>query len=166
MIGTLAVLAAAAWLQPPSCDALKALPLPHVTITAVEYVAAGAPPPSTLNGALVYPGRSPGFEAGWRIPTPGAPLNPLFTDMVRYVGRQDPNWDPMSFDLQTDLARALKKGGFIAANDPNLAKFKGTRPGRGAQTPMSRPLCPHPQVARYSGSGSTDDEKNFACVAP
>jgi feruloyl esterase len=203
--------------------------------------------PAMLNGKVVYPGRSPGFEGEWRIPTPGAPLNPLFTDMVRYVGRQDPNWDPMSFDLQTDLARALKNAGFIEATDPDLAKFKArggklllyhgwadpgpapentinyaeavastlggaqddwmrlflmpgvghcgggvgpdqadflgalerwreageapgrivaTRPGRGAQTPMSRPLCPHPQVARYTGKGGTDDEKSFACVAP
>ncbi|HYM22749.1 MAG TPA: tannase/feruloyl esterase family alpha/beta hydrolase [Vicinamibacterales bacterium] len=27
----------------------------------------------------------------------------------------------------------------------------------------SRPLCPYPQHAVYSGSGSTDDEKNFTC---
>ena len=38
--------------------------------------------------------------------------------------------------------------------------------GRGGQTPMSRPLCPHPQVARYNASGSTDDAKNFTCVVP
>jgi feruloyl esterase len=35
-----------------------------------------------------------------------------------------------------------------------------------APTPMSRPLCPFPQVARYSGSGSTDDAANFSCAAP
>ena len=29
-----------------------------------------------------------------------------------------------------------------------------------------RPLCPYPQVARYSGSGSPDDAANFACKAP
>jgi len=28
----------------------------------------------------------------------------------------------------------------------------------------TRPLCPYPQVARYSGSGSTDDAANFKCV--
>ena len=28
---------------------------------------------------------------------------------------------------------------------------------------MTRPLCPYPQVARYSGRGSTDDAANFAC---
>jgi feruloyl esterase len=30
----------------------------------------------------------------------------------------------------------------------------------------TRPLCPYPQVARYKGSGSTDDAANFACVQP
>ena len=30
----------------------------------------------------------------------------------------------------------------------------------------TRPLCPYPQVARYTGSGSIDDAANFACVAP
>jgi feruloyl esterase len=30
----------------------------------------------------------------------------------------------------------------------------------------SRPLCPYPQVARFSGSGSTDDATSFACQSP
>jgi feruloyl esterase len=30
----------------------------------------------------------------------------------------------------------------------------------------TRPLCPYPQVARYMGSGSTDDARNFTCAAP
>jgi len=30
----------------------------------------------------------------------------------------------------------------------------------------SRPLCPYPQVARYSGQGSSDDAANFSCVRP
>lgn len=30
----------------------------------------------------------------------------------------------------------------------------------------TRPLCPYPQVARYSGSGSVDEAVNFRCVAP
>jgi Tannase and feruloyl esterase len=30
----------------------------------------------------------------------------------------------------------------------------------------TRPLCPYPQVARHSGSGSPDDAANFACKAP
>jgi feruloyl esterase len=34
------------------------------------------------------------------------------------------------------------------------------------QVVRTRPLCPYPQVARYSGQGSIDDAKNFACSAP
>jgi Tannase and feruloyl esterase len=30
----------------------------------------------------------------------------------------------------------------------------------------SRPLCPYPQVARYSGSGSTDEATSFTCADP
>ncbi len=30
-------------------------------------------------------------------------------------------------------------------------------------TTRTRPLCPYPQKAEYSGSGSTDDERNFVC---
>jgi feruloyl esterase len=34
------------------------------------------------------------------------------------------------------------------------------------QIVRTRPLCPYPQVARYSGQGSIDDAANFRCVAP
>src|SRR6266853_2552563 len=30
----------------------------------------------------------------------------------------------------------------------------------------TRPLCPYPQVARFAGSGSSDDAANFVCKAP
>ena len=50
---------------------------------------------------------------------------------------------------------------------------KGTAPGEiiagkyaGQRIVRTRPLCPYPQVARYSGSGSPDDASNFTCVAP
>lgn len=36
----------------------------------------------------------------------------------------------------------------------------------GNQTVRTRPLCPYPQVARYSGQGSIDESKNFSCVKP
>jgi feruloyl esterase len=30
----------------------------------------------------------------------------------------------------------------------------------------SRPLCPYPGVAKYSGSGSIDNAENFSCITP
>jgi len=33
-------------------------------------------------------------------------------------------------------------------------------------TDRTRPLCPYPQVARYNGTGSTDDAANFECRRP
>jgi feruloyl esterase len=34
----------------------------------------------------------------------------------------------------------------------------------GTQTDRSRPLCPYPQVAKYKGTGSTDEAANFTCA--
>ena len=37
---------------------------------------------------------------------------------------------------------------------------------RNGSVERTRPLCPFPQVAKYKGSGSTDDAANFSCSAP
>jgi feruloyl esterase len=37
---------------------------------------------------------------------------------------------------------------------------------RSGKTDRTRPLCPYPQVAVYSGAGSTDDAGNFTCRVP
>lgn len=34
------------------------------------------------------------------------------------------------------------------------------------KTDRTRPLCPYPQVAKYKGSGNTDDAANFTCQTP
>jgi len=41
-------------------------------------------------------------------------------------------------------------------------RIVGTRM-EGGKVVRARPLCPYPQTARYSGSGSLDDAANFAC---
>jgi pimeloyl-ACP methyl ester carboxylesterase len=34
------------------------------------------------------------------------------------------------------------------------------------KTVRTRPLCPYPQTAKYNGSGSIDEARNFRCAAP
>lgn len=219
-----------------------------LTTAQLETAKRAWEPVRLKSGAVAYPGSSPGFELGYRMPTPGMPINPLFTDTPRYLGHQDPNWDAMTFDLDTDLALAMKNGGFIESTDPDLAKFKARggklllyhgwadpgpapqntinyltavreklggnqddwmrlylMPGMGhcaggvgpdradflaamedwrekgvaparitaaraanqqqGRTEMTRPLCPYPQMAKFTGTGSTDDAKNFVCAA-
>jgi feruloyl esterase len=36
---------------------------------------------------------------------------------------------------------------------------------RNGQVDMTRPLCPYPQVAKWTGTGNTDDARNFICSA-
>jgi feruloyl esterase len=48
---------------------------------------------------------------------------------------------------------------------PDLIIGSGTVSGD-ATRPMSRPLCPYPQVATYLGSGDPNDAPSFACTVP
>lgn len=65
---------------------------------------------------------------------------------------------PDRFDALTALVNWVENG---AAPDRLVA----TQMEQG-QLKRSRPLCPYPQVARYTGSGGVDDAANFACRDP
>jgi Tannase and feruloyl esterase len=75
--------------------------------------------------------------------------------------------------------------GFSTANDPQHNMYlaleqwveKGTAPttviatkqsgeGAAAAVKMTRPLCAYPQVAKYKGSGDTNEAANFVCGVP
>jgi feruloyl esterase len=62
---------------------------------------------------------------------------------------------PDTFDLLTTLEQWVEEG---AAPDRIVASRI-----EGGDVVRTRPLCPYPQVARYSGSGSTDEESSFVC---
>lgn len=62
-------------------------------------------------------------------------------------------------DMSVALERWVEQG--IAPDQIIATKRQGIDP-KGAAT-RTRPLCPYPQVARYKGSGSTDDAANFVC---
>src|SRR5262245_30417418 len=65
---------------------------------------------------------------------------------------------PNAFDAVAALARWVEKG-----EAPEALIASHTTDGRIDRT---RPLCPHPQVAKYKGTGSIDEAVNFSCVAP
>jgi hypothetical protein len=63
-----------------------------------------------------------------------------------------------TFDLFKPLVDWVEKG--IAPENIIASHIKDGKVDR------TRPLCPYPKVARYTGSGSIDDAANFTCVEP
>jgi hypothetical protein len=62
------------------------------------------------------------------------------------------------FDSMTAMVNWVEKG-----KAPDV--LQASRAVNG-QVVRSRPLCPYPQEARYSGQGSVEDAANFRCVQP
>jgi feruloyl esterase len=46
--------------------------------------------------------------------------------------------------------------------DITATKYNGNVAANGVQ--MTRPLCPYPQIAKYKGTGDTNDSANFVCA--
>jgi feruloyl esterase len=64
---------------------------------------------------------------------------------------------PNTFDMLPALENWVEKG--IAPQQVIATRSAGGKVER------TRPLCPHPQVARYTGSGSIDEAASFSCQA-
>jgi feruloyl esterase len=77
--------------------------------------------------------------------------------MVPGMGHCGGGTGPSSIDMLGAIDRWVQTGkapeSLTASNPPAAAA-------------RTRPLCPYPKVAKYAGSGSTDEEKNFRCDAP
>jgi feruloyl esterase len=63
-----------------------------------------------------------------------------------------------AFDPFTTLVQWVERG--AAPDVMPAARMVDGKPVR------TRPLCPHPAVARYRGTGSLDDAASFSCVVP
>jgi feruloyl esterase len=73
-----------------------------------------------------------------------------------------------SFDSLTAIVNWVEQG---AAPDSMIAgnSFNQTsNPLSGSALPpgRTRPLCPYPQYARYTGTGDSENAANFTCIAP
>ena len=60
------------------------------------------------------------------------------------------------------LEEWVEKG--AAPGDIIATKYVDDDPSKGVQ--ITRPLCPYPQIAKYKGTGDTNDAANFVCRAP
>jgi feruloyl esterase len=68
-------------------------------------------------------------------------------------------------DAQHDMGRALERWveNGVAPEQIVATGYK-SRSDPASGVARTRPLCAYPQIARWKGSGSTDDAANFACV--
>ena len=86
---------------------------------------------------------------------PGVSLRLYMAPGMGHCGGGD---GPNTFDMVTALEEWVEQGkapAQIIASHSTAGKIDRTRP-----------LCPYPQVAKYKGTGSSDDAANFACSAP
>jgi pimeloyl-ACP methyl ester carboxylesterase len=65
---------------------------------------------------------------------------------------------PNQFDALGALEQWVEHG---TAPDKLIASHSS-----GGKVDRTRPLCPYPQVARWKGTGSSDEAASFSCVAP
>jgi feruloyl esterase len=86
-----------------------------------------APLRNTATKEFLFAGFSPGSEISWSFLLAGPkPLNIAY-DHFRFVVFDNPEWDPWTFDVARDLARAEEidaNGAQLNASDPNLDAFR------------------------------------------
>ncbi len=73
----------------------------------------------------------------------------------------------LTLDPQHDVVQAIVNWVENGVAPDKIIATKYTNDVVGAGNVLrTRPLCPYPQVAKYSGNGSTDDAANFSCALP
>ena len=108
---------------------------------------------------------------GWADPAiPSEHTVVYYNNVLKKMGKNQNNW--------MELFMVPGMGHCSGGAGPNQIDWmgaletwreKGDTPtsiigkGKIGETPMTRPLCPHPQVATYKGNGDTNDAANFAC---
>jgi serine/threonine protein kinase len=89
---------------------------------------------------------------------------PNFFGQVDLAGLGGPPGIPIPTDPQHNISRALEQWveNGVAPGPIIATKYvDDLDPSQGVK--MTRPLCPYPQIAKYKGTGDTNDAKNFVC---
>jgi hypothetical protein len=76
-------------------------------------------------------------------------------------GAMSPGKAEADHSMMKSIEQWVEKG--TAPTKIIATKYK-TDGNPGSGVVRTRPLCPYPMVAKYSGSGSTDEAANFSCV--
>jgi feruloyl esterase len=88
-------------------------------VAAAKRIYAGV---VTKDGTVLMPGTGPASETLWAAYA--SPQFSIGTSSFRNVVMNDPSWDPATFDVDRDVARAeAQDGGAAKAMDPDLSKF-------------------------------------------
>ena len=100
--------------------------LTEAEVEAVQKVLAG---PSNSWGEQLYRGVHQGAENGWFGWITGPVGLPTFqallvTEFHRYLLFDDPLYNPLNFDFDSDVAALEATGDFLNATDPDLSAFK------------------------------------------
>lgn len=121
-------------------------------------------------GQVVMPGTGPGSEPLWAAYA--SPQFAIGTSYFRHVVAKDPNWNPATFDLDRDLARAeAVDDGAAKAMDPDLSEFvdrggklityHGTTDGL---IPYGNSVSYHEAVVEELGGRKADDSVRLYLV--
>jgi hypothetical protein len=81
----------------------------------------------------------------------------LFGNLLDFAAANDAD-----HNIFTALERWVEQG--LAPDKIIAKKYADDNPAKGLE--MTRPLCPYPQVAKWSGRGTTSDAQNWSCQAP
>ena len=114
--------------------------------------------------ALVTPQRTLDYHAAVEkaMGGPAAVVDFYRLFMVPGTGHGEPEGSGVSLkdmDLLPSLEKWVEEG---VAPDSLLT----TKTDKEGKTLWTRPVCPHPQVARYRGTGDPKDAASFDCAAP
>jgi feruloyl esterase len=93
----------------------------------------------------------PGMQHCWGGAGPNSFGQP---EPAKSVAKSDPQ-----HDIDAALEAWVEKGAAPGVIIASKADGKG-----GVE--RTRPLCVYPQIAKYKGTGSTDDARNFTCAMP
>jgi feruloyl esterase len=69
-------------------------------------------------------------------------------------------------DADHDVFKALQRWVESGAAPAKIVATKYVDNDAAKGVAFQRPLCPHPQVPMYKGSGDLNDAGNFSCAAP